>query len=252
MPRATATDVAVRERRRGVVRGDCTVGLRHLRRARGRGRISCASERTVGKCCRQVAEGALVSFCASHRASQEWSAGPIRPSRHRREKARKEMCARGAFPRGNAPRAHIDHPPARQAGRFSRREAPGPAELVTASRSRRIATSSSAVHGSQQSQPPSRKRGQAERAAGLVLLDGEVAGGRVPVARAALGAQAQAPAGDDDRAAVVADLADLEDGRLATPGHGVLPSTVPLGRAEPCACVELDEISAGIGVNLNT
>src|SRR3954471_16389489 len=92
---------------------------------------------------------------------------------------------------------------------------------------------------------------EAEGAAGLVLLDGEVPGGRVAVAGAALGAETQAPAGDDDRAAVVADLAHLEDGRLATPSHGVLPSTVPLGRAEPCACVELDEISAGIGMNLN-
>src|SRR4051794_2353022 len=73
---------------------------------------------------------------------------------------------------------------------------------------------------------------EAERAAGLVLLDREVPGGRVAVAGAALGAEPQAPAGDDDRAAVVADLAHLEDGWLATPGHGVLPSTVPLRRAE--------------------
>src|SRR4051794_18277686 len=92
--------------------------------------------------------------------------------------------------------------------------------------------------------------GEAEAAARLVLGDREVPGGRVAVAGAALGAQAQTPAGDDDRAAVVPNLAHLEDGRLATPGHGVLPSTVPLSGAEPCTCgetAELEEISAGMG-----
>src|SRR4051795_9419322 len=50
---------------------------------------------------------------------------------------------------------------------------------------------------------PVAEGGEAERAAGLVLLDREVPRGRVPMAGTALGAQAQAPAGDDDRAAVV-------------------------------------------------
>src|SRR5215207_7335243 len=91
--------------------------------------------------------------------------------------------------------------------------------------------------------------GQAEAAAGLVLVDGEVTRGRVTVAGAALGTEAQTPSGDDDGAAVVPDLAHLEDGRLATPGHGVLPSTSSALRAEPSArdgkC-ELREVSAGI------
>ena len=59
-----------------------------------------------------------------------------------------------------------------------------------------------------------------------------VPGDGVAVAGAARGAQPQTPAGDDDRAAVVTDLAHLEDGRLATPGLGVLPSTVPLAGTE--------------------
>jgi len=53
--------------------------------------------------------------------------------------------------------------------------------------------------------------------------DGEVAGQGVAVAGARIRAQAQAPARDDDCAAVVTDLADLEDGRLTTPAHGSSP-----------------------------
>jgi hypothetical protein len=60
----------------------------------------------------------------------------------------------------------------------------------------------------------------------------------VTVAGAALGAEPETPAGDDDGAAVVADLAHLEYGRLATPGHGVLPSTVPLPERNPVHVVK--------------
>jgi len=90
--------------------------------------------------------------------------------------------------------------------------------------------------------------GQAQLAAGLVLGDREVTGRGVAVAGATGGAQPEAPARDDNGVAVVADLAHLEDGRLATPAHGVLPSTVPTG-GTCCACgekVELDGISAAI------
>src|SRR4051812_16944080 len=91
--------------------------------------------------------------------------------------------------------------------------------------------------------------GQAQAAPGLVLGDGEISGGRVAMAGAALGAQAQTPAGDDDGVTVVPDLADLEDGRLATPAHGVLPSAVPREDGTCCACggkANWSEISAGI------
>src|SRR4051794_11780280 len=47
------------------------------------------------------------------------------------------------------------------------------------------------------------ERDEPEAAAGLVLGDREVPGGGVPVAGARGGAQPQAPAGDDDGAAVV-------------------------------------------------
>src|SRR5215203_4232308 len=100
--------------------------------------------------------------------------------------------------------------------------------------------------------------GEAEQATGLVLLNGEVAGDRVAVAGAARGAQPQTPAGDDDRAAVVPDLAHLEDGRLATPAHGVLPpvpekgTCVPLldrswtrYRRDPCTAEYRDRHSPG-------
>src|SRR3954468_20848887 len=79
---------------------------------------------------------------------------------------------------------------------------------------------------------------QAQRAARLVLGDGEVPGDRVPVAGAGLGAQAQTPTGDDHGAAVVPDLADLEDRRLTTPTHWEPPpSTVPfrVGPGVRCA-----------------
>src|SRR5688500_1948692 len=88
--------------------------------------------------------------------------------------------------------------------------------------------------------------GEAEAAAGLVLGDREVPGGGVAVAGAARGAEAQAPAGDDDRVAVVADLADLEHRRLTTPAHGALPSTVP-SRGAGTRCCELFRLSAEPG-----
>src|SRR3954452_20233056 len=72
---------------------------------------------------------------------------------------------------------------------------------------------------------------QSERAAGLVLLDREVAGDGVPVTGAGRRAEAETPAGDDHGAAVVPDLADLEDRRLVTPTHGRLPLDVPPARA---------------------
>src|SRR4051794_39975366 len=68
---------------------------------------------------------------------------------------------------------------------------------------------------------------QAEAAASLVLGDGQMARERVPVAGAARGAQAQAPAGDDHGVAGLTDLADLEDGRLTARAHGTLPSAAP-------------------------
>ena len=85
---------------------------------------------------------------------------------------------------------------------------------------------------------PLTEGGEAQAATGLVLFDGEVPGGRVAVTGAALGAEAQTPPGNDDRAAIVPDLAHLEDGRLATPGHGVLPSTVPRGVRNPVLVAE--------------
>ena len=107
-----------------------------------------------------------------------------------------------------------------------------------------MAASSSAVHGS--TAPASLvEGGQAEAAAGLVLGDGEVPGRRV--AGAARGA-GRTPAGDDDGAAVIADLAHLEDGRLATPAHGVLPRQ-PAGVETPdrAGKAVLAEVSAGLG-----
>src|SRR4051794_29839015 len=75
---------------------------------------------------------------------------------------------------------------------------------------------------------------QAEAAARLVLGDGQVARERVPVAGAARGAQAQAPAGDAPGVAVLPDLADLEDGRFTARAHGTLPSGGSGVRSPPC------------------
>src|SRR3712207_6592130 len=88
---------------------------------------------------------------------------------------------------------------------------------------------------------------QTDGATGLVLGDGEVTGGRVAVAGTGSGAEAQTPAGDDDGVPVVADLAHLEDGRLVTPAHGVLPSTAPgkEGSRAVTGSSELSEVSAG-------
>src|SRR4051812_43031108 len=80
---------------------------------------------------------------------------------------------------------------------------------------------------------------EAEHAGGLVLGDGQVAGRRVAVAGAGGGAEAEAPAGDDDGAAVIPDLAHLEDGRLATPAHDRASPRRPPGSGSPravCGC----------------
>src|SRR4051794_1721000 len=158
------------------------------------------------------------------------------------------MCAQGAFPpRGNAPRAHnsaclmaggTSSAGERLLGLQARdgvEVAEDPGELLGGPRLAAVAA-------------PVAEGGEAQRAAGLVLLDREVPCGRGPVAGAALRAQPQAPAGDDDRAAVGAALPPREHGRLTTPGHGALPSTVPPGRAEPCAW-NYDGTARDIGTN---
>src|SRR4051794_41799137 len=68
---------------------------------------------------------------------------------------------------------------------------------------------------------------QPEAAAVLVLGDREVTGYGVPVAGAGCGAPPEPPTRDDHGATGIADLADLEDGRLATPAHGGLPPRGP-------------------------
>ena len=154
---------AARERRRGVVRVDCTVGLRqrapgpgkgpHSMRVRTDGRevLSTSNGGRAGQllriapsvtasvtgapfatCPNATENGGQTSECApgAHSTRGKWQPGPHTVRR---------AASGGA--RG------VRHQPAR--GSWACR-------LVTASRSRRIAASSSAVHGSQQSQPPSR------------------------------------------------------------------------------------------------
>ena len=94
----------------------------------GEGAIPCASERTVGKSCRQVAEGALVSFCASHHQSQgvRGAHSPLAPTWRTEPNSNVRP---GRIPVRKCTRAHI--------GRcccaggtcvgISRRGAPGPA-----------------------------------------------------------------------------------------------------------------------------
>src|SRR5215218_6016934 len=73
-PAATSTAPRARTargRRGAVVRESCTGGLRLLRRARGRGHVPCASKRTVGNRCRQVAGGATEPVDVGGRACDE-------------------------------------------------------------------------------------------------------------------------------------------------------------------------------------
>ena len=155
-PRASAA----RDRRRVVVRVDCTVGLRLRAPGPGKGPHSMRVG-TDGREVLSTSSGGRAGqlLCIATIGHSGITRAPFVTSVRNGER-RPSKCAPGAHSsERNAPRAHT--PPAEMAG--GRGSVPAqPARgscacrLVTASRSRRIAASSSAVHGSQQSHPPSR------------------------------------------------------------------------------------------------
>src|SRR5215212_9372908 len=101
------------------------------------------------------------------------------------------MCAHGAFHDGNAPWAHIGSLPRGRGKLFAGSAGEGLLGLQAGDGVEVAEDAGELIGGPRLAAvaPALGVGGQAQTAAGLVLVDGEVPGGRVTVAGAALGAQ---------------------------------------------------------------
>ena len=127
-------------------------------------RGSCASERTVGRRCRLVVDGArcdgLGAASSVTVCHVEHPPRASRPSRLAGQRRTRDTTGPGSTA-GTASRGQVVPVPRRRCRTPWHRDGGQPARGSASSadrleKSRRIAASSSAVHGSQQSQPPSR------------------------------------------------------------------------------------------------